>query len=59
MSGGELSNNRLRRCRNLDCLYVGQPDPREYPECEERCPRCGTPWDQRPAWKGPIIDDGR
>lgn len=21
---------------------------------EELCPRCGTPWYSRPAWKGPL-----
>jgi hypothetical protein len=54
---GELSDTTVRVCRNITCLYAGNPDPKEYPGCEERCPRCGTPWNKRPVWKGPENRD--
>jgi len=55
--GGELSDTTVQNCRNLACLYVGNPDPREYPGADQRCPRCGTPWNKRPLWRGPPPSD--
>ena len=53
---GATADNSVRFCHN--CEYAGNPDPREYPGCDQRCPRCGVPWKQRPRWKGPETDDG-
>ncbi len=32
--------------------------PLLWPRFGELCPRCGTPWYSRPAWKGPLRNDG-
>ena len=53
---GATADNSVRFCHN--CEYAGNLDPREYPGCDQRCPRCGVPWKQRPWWKGPETDDG-
>ncbi len=28
-----------------------------WPQFYKRCPRCGTPWYSRPAWKGPLREE--
>ena len=45
----------VRYCRNcklvlpqLDALSITM-----WPDSGEKCPRCGTEWGARPAWKGP------
>lgn len=53
---GAMSDTGIRVCRNILCLYAGVPDPVQYADCDVRCPRCGTPWNKRPVWKGPDRD---
>lgn len=45
----------VRYCRNCQ-LPLPLSDSfmiTAYPDSDEKCPRCGTPWNARPAWKGP------
>jgi hypothetical protein len=49
----------VRYCRNCQ-LPLPQSDSfmiTAYPDSDEKCPRCGTPWNAKPAWKGPEIAD--
>lgn len=52
----------LKVCPNAVCRLGFPWPPMEtdkflYPGIEKYCPRCGTPWDARPAWKGPARED--
>lgn len=53
-----IAATTIRICRNLACLYVGNPDPREFRDAALRCPKCKTPWGQRPTYLGPEDQDG-
>ena len=52
------TNYGVRICPNPKCKLVYRPDPVEYKDPYNYCPRCGADMNQRPGWKGPEPTGG-